>query len=195
MNFLAHLALSGKSQNLTIGNFLGDFVKGNLFGRYDEEVELGIKFHRAIDAYTDHHLLIKLSKKRFGPRFRRIGGIMVDIAYDHLLALSWDKFYDEPIDLFSKRVLENILDFKELPWDAENLAKMMLRKNALEKYKNEEFLTDASLSIHKRLKNRTPMLEASEVIKNVKGELDRDFRFFYPQLIDFAAVWLQENDY
>ena len=194
MNFLAHLALSGKNQSLTIGNFLGDFVKGNLFGRYDEEIELGIKFHRAIDAYTDHHLLIKLSKKRFGPRFRRIGGIMVDIAYDHLLALSWDQFYDEPIDLFSKRVLEEVLAFKELPCAAENLAKMMLRKNSLERYKNEEFLSDASLSIHKRLRNKTPMLDAPEAIKNVKGELDRDFRFFYPQLIDFAAAWLQEND-
>ena len=186
--------MSGKSQNLIIGNFLGDFVKGRLFGQYDKDIELGIKFHRAIDAYTDHHLLIKLSKNRFGPRFRRIGGIMVDIAYDHLLALSWDKFYDEPIDRFAKRVLEDVLIFEELPWEAENLAKMMLRKNSLEKYKNEEFLSDASLSIHKRLKHRTPMLEAPEVIKNVKAKLDRDFRFFYPQLIDFAAVWLQEND-
>tara|TARA_X000001036_G_scaffold96411_1_gene89189 strand:+ start:560 stop:1144 length:585 start_codon:yes stop_codon:yes gene_type:complete len=194
LNFLAHLALSGKSQNLTIGNFLGDFVKGNLISQYDKEVELGIKFHRAIDAYTDHHLLIKLSKNRFGPRFRRIGGIMVDIAYDHLLALSWDKFYDEPIDRFSKRVLEDVLAFKELPWEAENLAKMMLRKNSLEKYKNEEFLNNASLSIHKRLNNRTPMLEAPEVIKNVKAELGRDFVSFYPQLIDFSAEWLQEND-
>ena len=194
MNFLAHLALSGENQNLTIGSFLGDFVKGNLFGRYDEEIELGIKFHRAVDAYTDHHLLIKLSKKRFGPRFRRIGGIMVDIAYDHLLALSWDKFYDEPIDLFSKRVLETVLAFKELPCEAENLAKMMLKKNSLERYKNEKFISDASLSIHKRLRNRTPMLEAPEAIKNVKEKLERDFRFFYPQLIDFATAWLQEND-
>ena len=119
---------------------------------------------------------------------------MVDIAYDHLLALSWHKFYDEPIDLFSKRVLEDILAFKELPFEAKNIAKMMLKKNSLERYKNEEFLSDASLSIHKRLKNRTPMLEAPEAIKNVKEKLERDFRFFYPQLIDFAAAWLQENN-
>ena len=40
---------------------------------------------------------------------------MVDIAYDHLLALSWDKFYDEPIDLFSKRVLEDVYLLKNYP--------------------------------------------------------------------------------
>ena len=130
MNFLAHFALSSESQNLTIGSFLGDFVKGNLFGRYNEEVELGIKFHRAIDTYTDQHSVTKLSKKRFGPRFRRIGGIMTDIAYDHLLALSWDRFYDEPIDLFSKRVLENVLGFNDLPQKAEELARIMIRKES-----------------------------------------------------------------
>ena len=118
---------------------------------------------------------------------------MVDIAYDHLLALSWDTFYDEPIDLFSTRVLEEILAFKELPLKAENLATMMLRENTLEKYKNEEFLTGASLSIHRRLNNKTPMRDAPEAIKNVKKELSRDFRLFYPQLIDFGAAWLQEN--
>ena len=34
---------------------------------------------------------------------------MTDIAYDHLLALSWDSFYDEPLGSFSKRVLEDVL--------------------------------------------------------------------------------------
>ena len=156
MNFLAHLALSGKNQSLTIGNFLGDFVKGNLFGRYDEEIELGIKFHRAIDAYTDHHLLIKLSKERFGPRFRRIGGIMVDIAYDHLLALSWDKFYDEPIDLFAKRVLEDVLAFKELPCEAENLA--LLTSSGAFSIKYESTLSSISAT---SFKNSGCLLQAS----------------------------------
>ena len=108
MNFLAHFALSNKDQNLSIGSFLGDFVKGRLSGQYNQEIEIGIKFHRAVDAYTDQHLLTRLSKERFGTRFRRIGGIMTDIAYDHLLALSWDSFYDEPLSSFSKRVLEDV---------------------------------------------------------------------------------------
>ena len=117
MNFLAHFALSNKDQNLSIGSFLGDFVKGRLSGQYNQEIEIGIKFHRAVDAYTDHHLLTRLSRERFGTRFKRIGGIMTDIAYDHLLALSWDSFYDETLSSFSKRVLEDILAYKNLPRD------------------------------------------------------------------------------
>ena len=194
MNFLAHFALSNESQNLTIGSFLGDFVKGNIFGQYNEEIELGIKLHRAIDAYTDHHSLTKLSKDRFGPRFRRIGGIMTDIAYDPLLALSWDRFYDEPIDVFSRRVLENVLAFKGLPGKTENLARIMLRKNSLGNYRNEKFLVKASLNIHKRLSMRTPMLEAPRIIIKMKKELNCDFELFYPQLMNFASNWLKTTN-
>ena len=50
--------------------------------------------------------------------------------------------------------------------------------------------SDASLSIHKRLNMRTPMIEAPEIIKKVKKELDYDFKLFYPQL-----MILQRNGY
>ena len=193
MNFLAHFALSNESQNLCTGSFLGDFVKGKLSGQYNREVEIGIRFHRAVDAYTDHHLLTKLSRARFGNRFTRIGGIMTDIAYDHFLALSWDNFYDEPLSLFSKRVLKDVLTFKSLPGEAERLAKIMLRTNSLRNYKDEKFLREASLSLHIRLNERTPMIEAPEKIINMKKELSGDFRLFYPQLMKFAAEWLKEN--
>ena len=73
MNFLAHFALSSKNQNLSIGSFLGDFVKGRLSGQYNREVEIGIKFHRAVDAYTDHHLLTRLSRERFGTSSKESG--------------------------------------------------------------------------------------------------------------------------
>ncbi|MEC8299835.1 MAG: ACP phosphodiesterase [Pseudomonadota bacterium] len=194
MNFLAHFALSSKNQNLSIGSFLGDFVKGRLSGQYNREVEIGIKLHRAVDAYTDRHLLTRLSRERFGTRFRRIGGIMTDIAYDHLLALSWDSFYDEPLGSFSDRALKDVLAYKSLPRKAENLARIMLRKNSLENYKDEKFLREASLSLDKRLKGRTPIIEAPNKIIAVKKELASDFKFFYPQLMKFAAEWLKKND-
>ncbi len=193
MNFLAHFALSNESQNLCTGSFLGDFVKGKLSGQYNREVEIGIRFHRAVDAYTDHHLLTKLSRARFGNRFTRIGGIMTDIAYDHFLALSWDNFYDEPLSLFSNRVLKDVLAFKSLPGEAEKLAKIMLKKNSLRNYKDEKFLREASLSLHKRLNERTPMIEAPEKIIKMKKELNGDFRLFYPQLMKFASEWLKKN--
>ncbi|MDC2964052.1 acyl carrier protein phosphodiesterase [Gammaproteobacteria bacterium] len=120
---------------------------------------------------------------------------MTDIAYDHLLALSWDSFYDEPLSSFSKRVLEDVLAYKYLPKEAENMAKVMLRKNSLEHYKDEMFLREVSLSLDKRLKGKTPIVEAPDKIIKIKKELDSDFKLFYPDLMKFAAEWLKKNDH
>ena len=110
------------------------------------------------------------------------------------MALSWDSFYDEPLGSFSDRALKDVLAYKSLPRKAENLARIMLRKNSLENYKDEKFLREASLSLDKRLKGRTPIIEAPNKIIAVKKELASDFKFFYPQLMKFAAEWLKKND-
>lgn len=45
MNFLAHFFLSNKIENIVIGNFLGDFVRGNKYKDYPEEIAKGILLH------------------------------------------------------------------------------------------------------------------------------------------------------
>jgi len=48
MNFLAHLYLSGNDDEIMVGNFIGDFVKGkNLLERFDPGYVKGIEgFYR-----------------------------------------------------------------------------------------------------------------------------------------------------
>ena len=53
MNYLAHLFLSGDDEELLIGNFIGDSVKGNDVDDFREGVKGGILLHRSIDSYTD----------------------------------------------------------------------------------------------------------------------------------------------
>ena len=55
MNHLAHLLLAERSDGLLVGGFLGDFVKGRLKGDRPPAIEQGIKLHRYIDHFTDHH--------------------------------------------------------------------------------------------------------------------------------------------
>ncbi len=55
MNFLAHLYLSGNSEELLIGSFIADAVKGSNFEGYHPQVVKGIKLHRCIDTFTDSH--------------------------------------------------------------------------------------------------------------------------------------------
>ena len=59
MNFLAHFHLAWPDEGLIAGGLEGDYLKGPLRGELPPELERGIKLHRAIDAYTDKHDLVR----------------------------------------------------------------------------------------------------------------------------------------
>lgn len=83
MNFLAHLYLSGDDSEIMVGNFIGDFVKGrNLNERFEERIVKGIELHRSIDAFTDSHPVVTLSKNRLRDKYRHYSPVIVDMFYD-----------------------------------------------------------------------------------------------------------------
>jgi acyl carrier protein phosphodiesterase len=79
LNFLAHIYLSGSSDEIKIGNFIGDYVKGRNYEKYPELVRKGIILHRKIDSFTDSHPIVNQSKMHLKKRFRRYSGVIVDI--------------------------------------------------------------------------------------------------------------------
>jgi acyl carrier protein phosphodiesterase len=90
LNFLAHTYLSGDDDDLKIGNFLGDFVKGRLNklsnSQYPEGIIKGMALHREIDFFTDSHPIVRKSIDRLQPKYHKVSGIVVDMFYDHVLA-------------------------------------------------------------------------------------------------------------
>ena len=65
MNYLAHLYLSGKNEDILIGNFIADSVKGSKYKNYPTEIQRGVVLHRQIDTHTDAHPNFRTSTKRF----------------------------------------------------------------------------------------------------------------------------------
>jgi hypothetical protein len=53
MNFLAHIYLSGESDEIKVGNFIGDYVKGKNWEKYPERSSEAFLLHRKIDSFTD----------------------------------------------------------------------------------------------------------------------------------------------
>jgi acyl carrier protein phosphodiesterase len=64
MNFLAHIFLSFGDDEITIGNFIADSIRGNKYDHLPERIQQGIVLHREIDTYTDTHPIAKQSSKR-----------------------------------------------------------------------------------------------------------------------------------
>ena len=89
MNWLAHLHLAGDGPMLRLGNLAGDFVRGLDLRELHPGLRLGVGHHRAIDRYTDRHPAVRRCRRRLPPELRRVGGVLVDIYFDHFLAVRW----------------------------------------------------------------------------------------------------------
>ncbi len=89
MNHLAHCFLSFGNEDLLVGNFSGDFVKGHAWENYPPPVQTGILLHRMIDAFTDTHDRVRANVARLRPYAGRYAGPVHDILADHLLARHW----------------------------------------------------------------------------------------------------------
>lgn len=103
MNFLAHLWLADRTQTSLAGSVLGDVVRGSDLSAYPDEIALGIRLHRRVDAATDRHPLIAAARADFDAGERRYAGIVLDLAADHALAQAWSEFHPESLEAFTRR--------------------------------------------------------------------------------------------
>ena len=65
MNYLGHLVLSGQDDEVLLGNFMADAVKGSSYKMYSTGVQKGILLHRKIDDFTDKHQSYLEGKRGF----------------------------------------------------------------------------------------------------------------------------------
>ena len=116
MNFLAHTYLSGCNEEIIVGNFMGDYVKGKNYKLFPEQVKKGILIHRDIDTFTDMHQITRISKQRIAPRYHKYAGIITDIFYDHFLASMWDNYSNLSLQEFVRRTYDLLKrNYKFLP--------------------------------------------------------------------------------
>jgi acyl carrier protein phosphodiesterase len=194
VNHLAHFKLSDGDESLLVGNFLADFTKGRLSGRYAESIETGIRLHRAVDAYTDSHPLVLASHRRFEPRYRRFGGIITDIVFDHFLARQWPQYDSRPLGCFCEEVLSSVLQHEDLlPAAGRSRAHHLHDNQAMSKYVEPEFIQRSFVYLSSRLRFDNPLDQAWDQFEHNEAALTEDFRNFFPQLQSFVAHWINDN--
>ncbi len=102
MNHLAHCLLSGESESVLLGNFIGDYVKGSAWKLYPPGVQYGLLLHRHIDSFTDGHAIARRSVHHLRPVAGRYAAPVNDVLYDHLLAIHWHKYVPVSLDTFAE---------------------------------------------------------------------------------------------
>lgn len=192
MNFLAHIFLSGNDPELMIGNFIGDFVKaGQLAGRYNPKIVMGIELHRAIDEYTDQHLVVQKSKDRLRPKYRHYSGVIVDMYYDHFLSKNWNDYHPDPLQNFADQFYQLMAVNKTaLPEEVNHLMPFMTKGNWLVNYGTTEGIHRALSGMSRRTSFDSKMDEAIEDLSKHYILFEKEFREFFPQLWEFSKAWI-----
>lgn len=104
MNHLAHLVLAGPDEGLQLGAFLGDHVKGlKALEAMPPSWARGVRLHRYVDRQCDQHPALRDLLAGLEPPWRRYGGIIFDVLFDHLLTRHWDRFGPLPLAQLAAR--------------------------------------------------------------------------------------------
>ena len=194
MNYLAHLYLSGDDPQVRIGNFIGDYVKGNSYDKYSPGIRKGILLHRKIDDFTDNHPIVKRSSERLYPHYRRYSGIITDMFFDHLLAAEWNTYNDIPLNTFVSSVHKLLLyNYFKLPAKVKGFLPFLIKNRGLENYKHISGLQRALTIMSKRSSLPAKTETAIKILEENYDEFRDQFHTFFPDVIKMAEEFLREN--
>ena len=187
MNFLAHLYLSGACEELIIGNFIGDSVKGRNFQCYPKKVREGIILHRNIDCFTDKHRIVERSKKRIRKDFSKYTPVIIDVFYDHFLAKNWGRYATQPLHGFVKSTYQLLQkNSTSFPERTQYMLPYMISQNWLENYQYMDGIRKALTGLAGRARFKSNMEVAHKALEEHYELMEKDFTQFFPELITYV---------
>ena len=195
MNHLAHALLAGDDDDLRLGGMLGDFVHGQPDpARFPPTVIDGIRLHRAIDVYTDSHAEVSAARRLLPPPYRRFGGILLDMWFDHELARGFERWSGRSLDVYSDD-LRALLHRRDalLPDGLRRFRHYMDARNLPAGYADRAEIGRALQGVSARLSRANPIGTALPVLVELEQPLRAHFEAFFPQLRTFAADWIADR--
>lgn len=193
MNYLAHAYLSFSQEEILVGNFIADFVKGKMMLNYPQAITDGIRLHREIDRFTDSHPLVRAGQSYLRPQFGHYSTVITDIFFDYFLGKNWDKFSDQPLKDFIEETFQ-ILE-KHSEFFPERFSKMfywMRKDNWLLHYATLEGIQKSLIGLSKRTRFDSKMELAHLTLIEREAEFELIFFAFFKDLETFTQSKLTE---
>ena len=186
MNLLAHAWLSGRNEGYLIGNFIGDFIKGDptaeRHGLLPVEID-GIRIHRAIDAFTDAHDEVQAVRTLLYPRCHKYAGVAVDVFFDHFLATQFKEVTGDNLNEFVGYVYHLLhLRTDRLPPHAARMAHYMMEQDWLRNYQTTGGIDRALSGISRRTQFPSGLDTAVQDLVLHYDAINLHFLRFWPQL-------------
>lgn len=191
MNFLAHCALASQHPEYIVGGILGDFIKGGVPTHLPRRIQLGVRLHRRLDAFSAVQPDIKSSVARFPADLRRVAPIVVDLVADHFLARHFERVYAEPLAAFANRAYATLTDhIDQFPTPARRFIRYLNEYDVFSRYVEVDAVEHAFTRIAERLRLDGIVTPAMTAFADNYSDLESDFLRYYPALSQHAHEWL-----
>ena len=191
MNFLAHLYLGDYGPEEIAGSVLADFGKGKRTADMPAGIIRGIELHLAIDDFTDHHPVFRATRSRLHQRFAHYAPVAADVFYDHFLAVNWNTYSSEPLEVFTKRAFQNMKTYRQY---FPSRLKFIFLYNRFQKlllsYRTEKGVRFAFARLSGRAKFNSGLEHALEELKRNRDLYQQEFEVFFPEVRKFASDYM-----
>ena len=192
MNYLAHLALSYTSAGLVVGNFIGDHVRNKDLAQFTKEVQLGVDMHRSIDSFTDTHTASIAIREKLFEDYRHISRILVDMYYDHFLAVYFERFHHQSLETFSVKITALLQKHKDImPSSAQGYLRGMQTQNWLLEYSSVAGI-DVILNKMANRSGLQPLQTGANTLERHYDFFKTHFLKFYPELMGHCDSFKKE---
>jgi acyl carrier protein phosphodiesterase len=190
LNHLAHIVLAGPDEGMRLGAFLGDHVKGrDSLERLPPSWRAGVLLHRRVDVLSDSHPAVKRLLQGLQPPWRRYGGVMLDVLFDHMLTRHWRRFGPTALDELSEQIDALLAAHRErLP---ERLARFSLWASARglwRRYGERAVLEEIFNLLARRHGRHWPLAQGASLLDSREAEIEQGFLELFPDLQRQAAM-------
>jgi acyl carrier protein phosphodiesterase len=187
MNWLAHVFLSEPDVQFQLGNLLADVVRGPQRDAMSANFVRGAACHKAIDAFTDAHPVVKRSRARVSNERRRFSGVLVDVFYDYYLARNFGRYSSIALETYTSAFYASVKAHPiALPSDAQLMLERIMRYDLLASYARvdgvERALNRISTYLTSRWHRQFALERGVEDLLAHEAVFVADFHEFFPAL-------------
>ncbi|WP_106478162.1 acyl carrier protein phosphodiesterase [Phytohalomonas tamaricis] len=177
MNFLghAHLAHHGDDDFL-FGNLIADGIKGAALGELSNAVAEGVRHHRQVDTFIDHHPLVMQLRRSAPSEHRRVVAIAFDLIWDHFLAQR------SPEALIERSYQVLLQGRDEWPARLSGTLNGMINGDWLRGYKDFGFTCQAIAGIGRRLSGPNRLAASVPWLEQEYDTFERTFQQLWPEM-------------
>lgn len=188
MNYLAHLVLSGKNEEVLFGNFIADALKGKSYLTWSKNIQKGVLLHRFIDHFTDTNTHYLVGKRRFYEKFPKMGGVINDILYDYLLWQYELKHENLKLDEEIKRFYRILDGFENMmPESIYHMYQYMKKDDWLTNYQYKHGIKKALNGFGKRINYSDNLESCFDILEASIFDFEKEFEMFYNEIKEHTS--------